>query len=439
MYDLIVSGNTFLAGGPRSCDIGILDGRIEAVKGHIDRVGTLPRKVVLSRGMLVPGGIDAHVHFRTPGFPDKANISTESEAAVRGGTCTVLDMPNTDPPTTCSSEVASKLDLFERSSYANFGTFYGLTPGALDDEIDAKKALDLAVGSKLFVASSTGNLLVDDTKLQKKLIDLHKRLAPGKTLTVHAEDQPMIEANKKLPNNSTVDHDRRRPVEAEMIAVQNFISMTEGVKAHIAHVTSGQVVPVLRGPGVTAEVTPHHLFLVAKDILDTRGKVNPPLRSTEDQDGLWKAIVDGHIDMVASDHAPHTLSEKELDFAKAPSGVPGVGTMVPMMFAAAVQHRITMPMFVGLTSIGPAKVYGLSRKGAISKGMDADIVGFDPTKLAPIEGLELAHKCGWTPFEGMEAVMPSIVVCGGYEMVVDGEFHGETGNAHDVAPSIKRE
>lgn len=381
-------------------------------------------EVIDARGRFVlPGVIDAHVHLRQPGAEHKEDFDSGTAAALAGGVTTVLDMPNSPVATTSVSALADKAALAASLARCDFGLYIGAT----GDNADEAGAATDAVGLKLYMGSSTGNLLVADLKAQHRHFVAYPSARP---LAVHAEDEEAVQAFSR---------GERRPPTCAELAVGRAIALARatGRRLHVCHVSTGveaELIALARRQGlaVTFEASPHHLFLTREDAarLGPLGMMNPPLRSREDVEALWGHL--GAVDMVASDHAPHTLEEKRS--ATPPAGVPGVETMLPLLFDAALAGRLTLPRLATLLAAGPASVFRLPYKGQIAPGYHADLVIIDP-EAATVLGERVHSRCGWTPFAG-RSVRGRIerVLLRGADAYAGGEVLAEPGWGRLVSP-----
>lgn len=409
--EVVVEGNCFVSGRLERCCIGIEAGRIVRVAKLLDgdRVYRFGAKLVL------PAAMDAHVHFREPGMTNKEDFASGSLAALNGGVTCVLDMPNTRPPTTTLPALREKKRTAEAKSLVDFGLFAGLRPG-----VDVNALAGEAVGFKLYMASTTGELLVPSLDRVRSEIEAVAR--SGKVLAVHAEDEGL---RRREPERNLLDHLRNRHDECETSAIRKVLEAGKGCRVHICHVSARGSLPLLtQGGGATCEVTPHHLLLDCGTRLGTFGKVNPPLRRREDRQALFQALKDGAFDIIASDHAPHTIDEKEEDFEYAPSGMPGVETLVPLMLQLVRDRHIQLADMVRLVCERPAEIFGVP-KGKIATGYDADLLVVDLAAETVIKADRLHSKCGWTAFEGARAIFPKAVFLRGEMMVEDGHLVGE--------------
>lgn len=408
----VVEGKCFVSGRFEQCCIGIEDGRIVKVAKVLDgdRVYRFGSKAVL------PGAIDVHVHFREPGMTQKEDFETGSLAALHAGVTCVLDMPNTSPPTTTVAAIREKRRLASSKSFADFGLFAGVRPG-----IDVQGLAKEAVGFKLYMASTTGELLVPSLEQVKG--ELAEIASSGKVLAVHAEDEKL---RRKEPERSLEDHLKNRHNECEASAIRKIKDAAKGCRVHICHVSAKESIPlIVEGAPTTCEVTAHHLLLDKDAKLGARGKVNPPLRRREDRYALFSALREGAFDVIASDHAPHTIDEKDEDFDYAPSGMPGVETTVPLMLRLATERDLDLAGVVMRVCQRPGEIFGL-RKGKIAEGYDADLMVVDFDRITTITSEILLSKCGWSAFEGVSAIFPKAVFARGEVMMEDGHQVGES-------------
>ncbi|MCX6775290.1 MAG: dihydroorotase [Candidatus Micrarchaeota archaeon] len=407
MYELKLMGDALLGRRLVQCEIGISEGRIAKIGKHI---GEAESAFVFKKEVMLPGVIDTHAHFREPGATYKEDWESGSKAAAHGGVTLIFDMPNTMPPTTTLQRVEEKKRLAGSKCIIDYRICGGVRKG----NIHELAAMAPAVGAfgEIFMCESFGELQID----RLELFEAYKEIAKtGKVAITHAED-PDINAffreKFKKRENPTI-HSEVRPPLSESLAVATALQLARGtgVKLHLTHISTKESIMLIRNikrrADVTCDVTPHHLFLTEENMkeLGNFGKMNPPLRSREDQTALWKGIATGVVDMVASDHAPHTKEEKKKPYWEAPAGVPGIETMLPLMLTAVKRKWINLYRMSKLLSISPAKRHGLyPQKGVLAEGSDADIVVVDLNKKREIRGKDLHTKCKWTPFEGFQTV-----------------------------------
>lgn len=350
-------------------------------------------KVVNASGLLVlPGLVDAHVHLREPGDEHKEDLTSGTRAALAGGVTTVLGMPNTSPPIIDAGSLKNVIGLAERKAVCDFGFFLGAT----SDNVQKTNRLAKAVGLKVYMGSSTGSLLVSDFGGQYSHF---RTYAPDRVIAVHAEDEMAVRWFARQGQ-------RRPPLCASLDTARALVFAEQlGRRVHICHVSTSQEIALVRaakarGVPVTCEVAPHHMFLTdeVQWRLGPLAKMNPPLRPSEDMDALWKNL--DVIDIIASDHAPHTREEKQAGVADAPAGVPGLETTLPLLLTASGRGRLMLSDLIRLTSSGPAEIFGLARKGRLAPGYDADLVFVNPEARWTIRDEQMRTKCGWTPFAG---------------------------------------
>ncbi|MFH0835389.1 MAG: dihydroorotase family protein [Candidatus Micrarchaeota archaeon] len=386
-----------------------------------------------ARGMLLlPGLIDSHVHFREPGGEQKEGWETGSRAAAHGGITCVLDMPNTSPPTTTVAALEQKRKLVAPKSIIDFGLHFGATSDNVGEILKARNIPSV----KVFLGSSTGSLLLEEN-VRAVFQAAKKRKKPA---FVHAEDEGAIRhfgevfkkraaANPRTYSAASI-HSMVRSNEAAAEAAARALRIADkaGNRMHLAHCTTAQEAELVyaakrKGVSVTMEVTPHHLFLTADDMkkLGNFGKVNPPLRSRKDVAALWSALRSGIVDTVATDHAPHMRGEKEADYWAAPSGMPGVETLLPLLLDAASKRMLSLEDIRRLCCENPAKIFGIKHKGRIAVGCDADLTLVDLRLTKKVRPEELLTKCKWSAFDGMRLKGWPVRVWSRGAAVFDGE------------------
>ena len=382
-------------------DVLISNGKIKKVEKNIN--SQADRIIDASQKFIIPGVIDPQVHFREPGLTHKEDIKSGARAAVCGGITTFFEMPNTNPATTNSKLLEEKFKIAEKSSVANFSFFLGATP----NNIDEIKNLKGNCGVKIFMGSSTGDLLVDrDSDIEKIFKYCNKIIA------IHSEDEQVLnETAKTIKNPNFSDHPNMRPVKAAVTSTNKAINFALKYKKrlHVLHLSTSEEVKIIRkikNTGlVTSETTPQHLLLNAPDIYDDIGsyaQMNPPIREKHHQEELWKGLFDGTINCIATDHAPHTIQEKNKPYGIAPSGMPGVETSLPLMLNQVNKGKITLQDIIKWMCENPAKIYQIKNKGFIKEGFDADIALVDLNKIKTIRAKNMQSKCGWSAFEGLE-------------------------------------
>ncbi len=408
--DLIIEGRAFYKGKLQPVCVGIDEGKIVTVK----KVLAGENRIDFKDKLILPGAIDVHVHLRDPGMTQKEDFGTGTLAAACGGVTTVFDMPNTNPPTLMVEDIENKRDNASSKAWVDFGLFAGVDARHDPTRLDAH-----AVGYKIFMGSSTGSLLM--TKDPDIEGALHKISATGKVVSVHAEDDGYI---VRSPEKGLREHNRNRPSYAEVSAISRLSKVHGSARINVCHVTSREALAALEGTGFTMEATVHHMLLDDSMPLGGQGKVNPPLRTKDDRLALLDAFIKGKIDMLASDHAPHGHDEKSGDFDAAPSGVPGVETSVPIIMAMVKRGQVPLERLVSAACKRPAEIFGLP-KGVIEIGMDADLMVIDPKNVTQVKSKNLHSKCGWTPYEGFEAIFPTAVFLRGMELMESNSLVGE--------------
>ncbi|TMM30469.1 dihydroorotase [Polaribacter aestuariivivens] len=358
---------------------------------------------------LIPGFIDDQVHFREPGLTHKANIATESRAAVAGGITTFIEQPNTVPQATTQQLLENKFEIASKTSYANYSFMFGGTNNNLEEllKTDPKKV----AGIKLFLGSSTGNMLVDDVEVLEKIFSSTKMI-----ISLHCEDEATIRKNtaeftKKFGDDIPIKyHPIIRSEEACYISSSKAVELAKktGARIHIFHVSTAKETELFRNDipleekQITAEVCVHHLWFNNKDY-DEKGthiKWNPAVKTEKDRLGLWEALLDDRIDVLATDHAPHTLDEKSNVYKKAPSGGPLVQHAVVAILEKVKEGVIPIEKAVEKMSHNPAKLFQIEKRGFIKEGFYADLVLIDPNKSQTVSKDNILYKCGWSPFEG---------------------------------------
>jgi dihydroorotase len=400
-FDLVLKGGTVVNhDGVGVRDVGIRQGRIASL-GSIDIEGA--NEAIDCAGLhILPGVIDTQVHFREPGLEHKENLETGSRAAVIGGVTAVFEMPNTKPPTTSAESLADKVKRARHRMYCDFAFFVGATRENLE-QIPEFERLDGSAGIKVFMGSSTGDLLVEHEPLLDRVI-----AKIGRRAAFHAEDEARLRERMGLrrPGDPS-SHPVWRDEATALLATQRLVRLAEkyGKRVHLLHVSSAAELEFLKGhkAWVSVEVTPHHLTLVAPDCyqrLGTYGQMNPPVRDDSHRRALWAALAAGVVDIVGSDHAPHTREEKDRAYPASPSGMTGVQTLVPIMLDHVSAGRLSLERFVDLTSHGPQRLFGICNKGRIGVGYDADLTVVDLKRQETIDNSWIASRCGWSPYHG---------------------------------------
>lgn len=423
MYDLVISGKALVNGSLEELNICISGDSIVRISKKDPGSGDYDRIIKAGKGIILPGAIDLHTHMRDPGLTRKEDFSTGTASAAFGGVTTIVDMPNTIPPTSSSYAFMEKKEIAMKRSHIDFGLNAVLMDGVVPDNFDDVIEDPAFGGFKVFLGESTGSLVLSDIgQLNTWKNDLRKI---GKPVSVHAESGPLLRNMELDPNDILSSHLKMRPAEAEEDAVIGLMKvMGENMNlVHLLHMSSSIGIEAAIRTPATIEVTPHHLLLDAKGFagsidIESKGKVNPPIRTVNDRSRLWSVLRSGGVYTIGSDHAPHLLEEKESEVP--PSGMPGVETMLPLLMNSVMERLLDLPTLVNLISSNPARRMGLARKGSIKEGNLADLMIVDPGTSRKIRGDDLHSKCGWTPYEGMMGSFPSMVFSRG-TLTVEGE------------------
>jgi dihydroorotase len=402
-FDLLIRGGTVATpGGISQADIGVTGGRIAAI-GSLSNAKAAD--IFDARGLhVLPGAIDTQVHFREPGNEHKEDLSTGSLAAVLGGVTAVFEMPNTAPPTTTRAANEDKLARARGRMWCDHAFYAGATPANIGALAELERMPGVA-GIKAFLGSSTGTLLLS------KEADILAALKAGRRrVAVHSEDEDRMIQRKPLAERGRPQtHPVWRDAESARLSTERVLRLARaaGRRLHVLHVTTGDEIPLLADSKdiATAETTPQHLTLSAPECYDRLGtyaQMNPPIRDESHRAALWDAVRQGVIDVIGSDHAPHTREEKDRTYPDTPSGMPGVQTLVTLMLDHVNKGNLTLERFVDLTASGPQRIFGIAGKGRIARGYDADFTIVDMALTREIQNSWIASRCGWTPFDGMK-------------------------------------
>jgi len=399
-FDLVLANGILInQDGEGLRDIGVRDGRVAAI-GDLS-AASAGERIDCAGLHLLPGVIDSQVHFREPGPVHKEDLETGSRAAVLGGVTAVFEMPNTDPMTTTAGALADKVSRAAGRMHCDFAFWVG---GSQDNVADVPELERLAgaAGIKVFMGSSTGRLLVAD---DQGVLAILKKV--GRRAAFHSEDEARLNERKGLRvAGDPASHPVWRDAIAALRSTERLVRLAReaGAQVHVLHVSTREEMELLAGAKDVAscEATPHHLTLSAEDYarLGTKLQMNPPVRGAEHREGIWRGLRQGVVDVIGSDHAPHTLDEKAKPYPESPSGMTGVQTLVPIMLDHVNGGRLTLQRFVDLTSAGPARIFRILAKGRIAAGYDADFTVVDMKRVETIRDSWIASRSNWTPYDG---------------------------------------
>jgi len=398
IYNLIIkNGSCYIDSKLVKTDIALSGNKIK----KIGKVELNSSKVIDATDKVVlPGIIDTQTHFREPGSTDVEDLESGSRAAVLGGVTSLFEMPNTNPPTSNLIEFDKKLLLAKDRMHSNYAFYFGATPENID-QLSKLKEVKGCCGVKLFAGSSTGKLLVDKEADIEKVISNSDRI-----VSIHSEDEEILKLRKKFIKKGDVhSHPEWRNAECAMSSTRRVVKIAEryNKKIHVLHVTTKEEVNFLamHKKNVTFEITPQHLTLYAPDCynkLGTYAQMNPPIRTKEHYDRLWVAIKNNIVDVLGSDHAPHSKENKDKEYPNTPSGMPGVQTIFPIMLDHVNNGKLSLEQLIKLMCENPCRIFGIKNKGYIKEGFDADLTIVDMSKEQVIRNEMMASKCGWTPF-----------------------------------------
>lgn len=399
-FDLILKGGTVVNHDGRGLrDVGVRDGRIAAI-GDLGQASA--GETIDCAGLhVLPGVVDSQVHFREPGMEHKEDLETGSRAAVLGGVTAVFEMPNTNPLTTSEAMLADKVRRATSRMHCDFAFWVGGTRDNAKD-VGELERLPGAAGIKVFMGSSTGDLLVEDDEGVFNILKNTRRRA-----AFHSEDE--FRLRERLGERIEGDpssHPVWRDEIAALRCTDRLVRIARAARAriHVLHISTAEEIDFLEHHKdvATCEATPHHLTLSADDYarLGALIQMNPPVRGARHRDGVWKGIAQGIVDVLGSDHAPHTLEEKAKTYPASPSGMTGVQTLVPIMLDHVNAGRLTIERFVDLSSHGPQRIFGMARKGRIAAGYDADFTVVDLKRRETITNAQAGSRAGWTPYDG---------------------------------------
>jgi len=409
-HNLFIKNANSFVHGPNGLELSTVhilveSGKIKQISSNEINVGS-DFPILDAKGLhVLPGVIDSQVHFREPGLTHKEDLETGTRGALLGGVTSIFEMPNTIPATTTQELFEDKLHRAKDRCHVNYAFFIGGSAENAEKLAELEKNKNCS-GIKVFMGSSTGTLLVEDDETLEKILRSGQRL-----VIVHSEDEPRLKERKKtiLTSNDPKLHPLWRDVETALKSTKRLVALAEKTKrpVHVLHVTSAEEMDFLKNKKnvVSVEVLPQHLTLFAPDCyekLGTYAQQNPPIREKRHLDRLWQAINDGTVDVLGSDHAPHTKEEKNREYPNTPSGMPGVQTLVPIMLNHVNNGKLSLQRFVELTSENQRRVFKIKNKGRIEVGYDGDFTIVDLKKKMTIENSWIASRSGWTPFDGMQ-------------------------------------
>ncbi|TIR17334.1 MAG: dihydroorotase [Mesorhizobium sp.] len=401
-FDLILTGGTVVNhDGEGRRDIGVKGGRIARI-GDLGQASA--RETIDCTGLhILPGVVDSQVHFREPGLEHKEDLETGSRAAVLGGVTAVFEMPNTNPLTTSEAALDDKVRRATGRMHCDFAFWVGGTRDNARD-VGELERLPGAAGIKVFMGSSTGDLLVEDDEGVASILRNTRRRS-----AFHSEDEFRLrERLGERVEGDPSSHPVWRDEIAALRCTERLVRIARQTRAriHVLHISTAEEIVFLEQHKdvATCEATPHHLTLTADDYarLGTLLQMNPPVRASRHRDGVWHGVSQGIIDVLGSDHAPHTLAEKAKTYPASPSGMTGVQTLVPIMLDHVNAGRLTLQRFVDLSSHGPQRIFGMARKGRIAAGYDADFTIVDLKRRETITNAQAGSKAGWTPYDGKQ-------------------------------------
>mgnify|MGYP001252248394 FL=1 len=429
-FDLILkNGTVFTPEATEVTDVAVKDGKIVDF-GSFDNAAEI---IDCTNLFVFPGLIDTQCHFREPGGEHKETLETGTLSAALGGVTGIFEMPNTNPLTITPEAMEFKLKKAHETSYVDFAFYFGGT-AEYAEHLSEWENIDGVCGIKIFMGASNGDLLSATDEEIDAIVANGKRV-----IAVHAEDESIMNENKITilgDSNDVAMHYKWRSEESCLNATKRIVSIAKKYsrKVHILHITTAQEMSFLKTNKdiASAEVLANHLTLHAPDCYDMFGTLaqqNPPIREKHHQDALWAAVADGTVDIVASDHAPHTLDEKSGTYPNTPSGTPGVQTLIPIMLNHVHEGRLSYERLVDLMAYGPYRIHKIKDKCLIRKGFNADFTVVDPKAEHIISNAEQASKSGWTPYDGKKVVgFPTMTIIGGKTIMRDGEITGRSNN-----------
>lgn len=435
---LLIKNATLINEGRQwQADLLVKNGRIEKIASQIDPGGVV-REIDATGKWLMPGVIDDQVHFREPGLTHKATIGSEARAAVAGGTTSFMEMPNTNPPATTQELLEQKYDRAAATSVANYSFFMGVANDNVEEVLKTNAKKRDVCGIKIFMGSSTGNMLVDNYVTLNRIFGDTELL-----IATHCEDERVIKANKELYPDA--DNASFHPLirneeacfESSFSAVQ--LAKQHNTRLHILHISTERELQLftnmfpLKDKRITNEVCVHHLHFTADDYarLGTLIQCNPAIKAPHHKEALWKALLDDRLDIIATDHAPHTWEEKQQPYGKAPSGLPLVQHALQMMLHYVKEGRISLEKVVEKMCHAPAECFRIEERGYLREGYWADLVLIDPNTSYTVEKSNLLYHCGWSPLEG--DTFPATVT----HTIVSGNVVFENGVINDSVKGMR--
>ena len=429
-FDLnLKNGTVFTPEATEITDIAVKDGKIVDFGSFANA-----KEIIDCTNLFVfPGLIDTQCHFREPGGEHKETLETGTLSAALGGVTGIFEMPNTNPLTITPEAMEFKLKKAHETSYVDFAFYFGGT-AEYAEHLSEWENIDGVCGIKIFMGASNGDLLSATDEEIDAIVANGKRV-----IAVHAEDESIMNENKVTilgDSNDVAMHYKWRSEESCLNATKRIVTIAKKYsrKVHILHITTAQEMAFLKANKdiASAEVLANHLTLHAPDCYDMFGTLaqqNPPIREKHHQDALWTAVADGTVDIVASDHAPHTLDEKSGTYPNTPSGTPGVQTLIPIMLNHVHEGRLSYERLVDLMAYGPYRIHKIKNKCLIRKGFNADFTVVDPKAEHIISNAEQASKSGWTPYDGKKVIgFPTMTIIGGKTIMRDGEITGRSNN-----------
>ena len=432
LFDLILKDGTALLPHPDN-PLNIIEEKVDIgiSKDLIQTIGTLSSKqgiqTLSCKGLyILPGLIDSQVHFREPGMEHKEDIAHGSLSALKGGITAFFEMPNTTPPTIGEADINTKLLKAQKNSWCDYAFYLGANPSNVS-QLEKLENLKGCSGIKVFLGKSTGNLVLEEEDLLNILLSKGKR-----RIAFHSEDEQRLKEREVLAKDSPHTHPIWRDEQTALISTKRICALAKKHQRliHILHVTTKEEMEFLKGQKdiTSVEVTPQHLTLQAPECYDELGtlaQMNPPIRSKKHQDALWKGIKEGVVDVLGSDHAPHTREEKQKPYPLSPSGMPGTQTLVPLMLDHIHKGRLDLKTLVRLLAHNPSRLFKIKNRGFIKKGYKANFTLVDLKLKKTIDSSWLASKCQWSPFEGKRVIgWPIATILHGKPVMRDDEVLG---------------